>query len=499
MGTISLDIPISESPVPAAVDAFYDFLKTVIPPGPGDRIAILGTLVEFDITEKSVLYNDFIVRAFADRSVRVSPVPGQAAGDFADRYSSRFAEMLKQIIESLDAELSPAEQAQIDRHEAAINALSSDRDTWLDQIDAQWEAKMKQLGIDPSKIDTDEHTRQRYYDERVIFLTEKRYAQKLWGLDGYNTKIRDREISIGSIRRQAFPDDDYAQIYDMYTAIVDELVLRPRRPDLEIVHNWDAYTIQNPQNFAMSAVFDIAPGLQSIVDPRTIRNGSATAGYSVRTDTTVTHDHDREWNVSGSGSYLPFIKGDFNANNATHFRSTISRVREVAVNFEHLGELQVMRDRWFSSTVFQDNKRVIKFLKTRPSLAEKLALLITGVIVGRGLTLTLKFTDSSDVQEWGSSSASGGLGVNIHGVQLGGRGGSSSSYNNHVVNTAAQTVTFKEDSSVCRLVGLRVTPVNTTIRPEAVASTARPIWQVPALMRAADEAVKARKILVKPI
>ena len=86
VGNIRLDIPIDKSPVPAAIDNFYDFLITNIPPGPNDRIAILGTLIEFDITDKSVLYNDFVVRAFADRTVRVSPVPGQAAGDFADRY-----------------------------------------------------------------------------------------------------------------------------------------------------------------------------------------------------------------------------------------------------------------------------------------------------------------------------------------------------------------------------------------------------------------------------
>ena len=259
-------------------------------------------------------------------------------------------------------------------------------------------------------------------------------------------------------------------------------------------HNWDAYSIQDPKNFAMPAVFDIAPGLQSIVDPRTIRNGSGAAGYSVKTTTRVTHAHDSEWNASGSGSYMFFFSGSISTNNTSHFRSTINKVREVDIHFEHLGELQVMRDRWFASTVFKDNKRVIKFLKKRPSLAEKLALLTTGVIVGRGLTITLKFTDSSDVQEWGSSSTSGALGVNIYGVQLGGSGGSSSSYNDHVIDTATQTVTFKDDPYVFRLVGLRVTAVNPDVKFEDVASNSRPIWEVPDLMEAAQKSFKDGKI-----
>ncbi|QDM21160.1 hypothetical protein FIU28_08555 [Tardiphaga sp. vice154] len=479
--TLRLDVPIDQSPVPAAVDAYYQFLVDLFPPGPRDRLAIFGTCLEFDITEKSRLYNDFVVRAFADRSVRVSPVPGQAAGDFADRYSTRYTDMVRLIIQSLDSELSPNDQAQIDRHQIAIVAISNDRDHWLQQVDDDWARKMQQLGIDPRLIDTDENTRRRYYDERVMFLTERRYAQRLWGSGGFNSNIRDREVLIGAIRRRGFPDDDYAELYNIYTAIVDEMVIRPRRPDLEIAHGWDEYTIQDPRHFGLPAVFDIAPGLQSIVDPRTILRGSGARDFSVSTKTTITNAHDTAWNASASGSYMVFFRGEINSSNESHFRQSISRIRKISVGFEHLGELQVMRDRWFSSTVFTDNERVKDFLKKHPALAERLSLLTTGVIVGRGLTLTLQFSDINDVQQWGSSSTSGSGGVNVYGYQLGGRGGGSSSYNNHTINTVDQTVTFKDDGTVCRLIGLRVTPVNPEISFEDVGYNSRPIWDIPDL------------------
>jgi hypothetical protein len=129
--SIRLDIPINQSPVPAAIDNFYEFLTDNINAGPNDRIALLGTLVEFDITEKSLLYNDFVVRAFSDRSVRVSPVPGQAAGDFADRYSARYTDMLKQIIEELDTQLNATDQAQIDRLDAAMQSATIEMLGWI--------------------------------------------------------------------------------------------------------------------------------------------------------------------------------------------------------------------------------------------------------------------------------------------------------------------------------------------------------------------------------
>jgi hypothetical protein len=487
--TLRLDIPIDQSPVPAAVDAYYQFMVDCFPLGPKDRLAIFGTCMEYDITEKSPLYNDFVVRAFSDRTVRVSPVPGQAAGDFADRYSARFTDMVRLIIQSLDSELAPNDQAQIERHQIAIRTISGDRDRWLDEVDAAWDKKMQQLGIDPKLIDSDAATRRRYYDERVLFLTERRYAQRLWGTGGFNSDIRDREILIGAIRRRGFPDDDYAELYNMYTAVVDEMVIRPKKPDLEIAHGWDEYTIQDPRHMGLPSVFDIAPGLQSIVDPRTILRGGAVRGFSVDTQTTITRAHDTAWNTSASGSYMVFFRGEVSSNNESHFRQSVSRIRKIGVKFAHLGELQVMRDRWFSSTVFADNARVKAFLKAHPSLAERLSLLTTGIIVGRGLELTLHFEDGNDVQEWGSSSSSGSGGVNVFGYQLGGSGGVSSSYNNHTINTTDQTVTFHDDANVCRLVGLRVTPVNPLVSLEYVSYHSRQIWKIPELQ---SEALAAR-------
>jgi len=451
-----------------------------MPPGPEDRIAILGTVVEFDITEKSQLYNDFVVRAFADRTVRVSPIPGQAAGDISDRYSSRYIDMVEALVLSLDAELTPAQTAQIDKHQSAITAISDDRDKYLEGIETAWYLEMDRQGIDPSKIYTDDFIRQRYMDARVKFLTARRYAERIWGANGFNARIRQREISIAAIRRQAFPDDDYLQLYRLYEARLDLRVIRPRTPDLEITREWDSLSIQDPENFGLGAVLDIAVHTSSIVDPRNIIEGSGKRGYSINQSTTVTNNHDKAWKVSGSAGYMSFFSGSVNASDEEHYRSTVKRIRNITVEFAHVGELQLYRDAWFASTLLTDNARVKEFLKSRPALAAKLNMLTTGLLIGRGLTLTLEFTDSSDVREWGSSSARGGGGINICGYQLGGKGGKSSSYDRRKIDVDKKTVTFIDDASVCRIIGIRTTPLDSAITTLAALSEVRPIWEIPA-------------------
>lgn len=491
--TIHLDIPIDKSPMPAALDMFYDFVKQLFPVHPNDRIGILGTALTYDIHKIARLYNDYVVRAFADRTVTVSPIAAQGAGDRADRYSERFVEMLGLILAGLDVEMSPADQAQVDRHQAAIDAISTDRDAWLTQIDVDWNAAMVRLGIDPSKIDTDEATRNRYYLEHTLFLTQRHYDERLNGANGFNTRIRDRELKIRSIRLRAFPDDDTRQIYNLYDYYLQARIIRPKRPELEIKYKWDEFTIQDPRFFSMPAVFDIGPGVDSIIDPRAILTGKGARGYAVDTNHKETHAHDRDWNVSGSGSYMWFIRGDINANSASHFRSSISRIRSISVGLEYAGELQIVRDNWFASTIF-DTKRVKDYLKNAPILARKLSMLTTGLLIGRGLTLTLQFADASDVHEWGSSTAGGSGGVSLFGYSFGGGGGGTTSFDNHTIDTAKQTVTFKDSSDVCRLLGVRVTKLDTGAPFSEVLSDSRPLRDIPELLQHAEESLKKGRI-----
>jgi hypothetical protein len=350
----------------------------------------------------------------------------------------------------------------------------------LDVIEDAWEKKMAQLGIDPAKIETDDALRLRYMDERVKFLGTRRYAERIWGQNGFNTQIRQREITIAAVRRKAFPDDDYLQLYRLFEARLEMRIIRPRTPDLEISRKWDQISIQDPTNFGLGGVLDIAVHTSSIVDPRVILHGRGSRGFSVDDSTTITNNHDKSWNASGSAGYMSFFKGSVSTQSTESFRSTISKIRNIKVDFDHVGELQLYRDQWFASTLLTDNKRVKEYLKSRPALASKLNLLTTGLAIGRGLKLTLEFKDESDVHEWGSSSTSGGGGVTIGGFKLGGSGGGNSSYDRRTVDIKSKSVTFTDDPTVCRIIGVRTTPLDARLTNFS-AIEARPIWELPNL------------------
>jgi hypothetical protein len=493
--TIRLDIPINESPVPAALDAFYDFVKALAPAGPGDRVGILGTLVEFDIHERARLYNDYVVRAFADRTVRTSPIASQGVGDLAERYSARYLDMLTLLVASLDTTIDAAAQNAILNQEETIKAVSKDRDTWLGELEDQWAEEAKRHGIDLTKIDTDPSTRERFLERRVFFLKQRRFAQTL---QRHNDKLDYAELKIEAIRISSYPDDEARQLVDLLKQARRSKTIRPRRPDLELKKNWDEITIQNPEHESMPDIFDIGPLIESIVDPRTITKGSGSRGFSVKSTSNVTNSHDGDWNASGSASYMFFLRGDFSTNNASHFRSAISKVREVKINFEHVGMLDITRGTWFSSQIF-GFKRVKDFLKRDTMLAQRLGLLANSLIVGRGLTVKLFFQDKSDVHEWGSTSTSGSGGVTILGINLGigGGGGSSSSWETRRIDEQEQTVTFSDGPEVCRLLGVKVTPVMPGARFEDFALGARPLFTIPAFAQAAEVALQ-KGVIVEP-
>lgn len=190
---------------------------------------------------------------------------------------------------------------------------------------------------------------------------------------------------------------------------------------------------------------------------------------------------------------MPFAQGHFSVANSSHFRSTIGRLRNVTVHFDHIAELQISRDNWFSSTIFE-TKRVKDFLKDKLILARKLSLLTTSLIIGRGLTLTLQFTDTSDVQEWGSTAiAEGGSGT-VFGVRFGSDKGGGNNFNNHTIDTHNQTVTFKDDTSICRLLGIKVTRLDTGVKLNSIVSTGRPLSEVPLHRQVAKELIANGKI-----
>ena len=481
---IVLDIPINKSPLPAALDMMYDFVAGIsgVQPNSTDKIALFGTIVTMDIQKTARLYNDYLFRGFADRSIRVSPAPMQGAADLTDRYSYRFRDMVRLIVAGLDTSLDHAAQQQIELHQATIRSVDKERDSWLDQIYAAWGAEMQRLGLDPTKLDTDPAMRERYLERWVIFAKQRRFAQRL---RTFTEALEDAEERISSIRIRAYPDDEARVLTLLNRRASAYRVIRPKSPELELKYGWDEITIQNPEYEDLEDIFDIGPLVESLSEPSAIFAGSGARSYQVKTSSTVTNNHDNSWGASGGGGFMSFISGSFSASGESHFRSTVERVRQIDISFEHVARLEASRGSWYASDIF-DGDRVQAFLANSPTLRQKLALLTTALVVGRGLQLKLYFKDRSDVHEWGRTASSGSGGVRIGGFRIGGGGGRGSSWESRKIDEAEQSVTFTDGSDVCRLLGAVVSPV-VPARPEELAEGARPISAIPALFAARME------------
>jgi hypothetical protein len=490
MDIIQLKKSIAESPLQAAMDTIYDFVKTLAPPGANDRLALFGAVTYYDINPKAKLYNDYIVRAFADRTVQTSPISSMNAGDFADRYSEQYCFLLKALASQLEEHLSGKDKQIIKEKQDIINKESKERDTWLNTFNEEWMRYAKEIGIDFTKIATDPEARKRYEIEKIAYFKHRNFARNL---KQFNDTIEDAQDAIDLVKMEAFQDDEAQLIMKLYKASREYQTIRPRDPDLEINYNWNAYTIQDPIFADMQDIFDIGQIINSIPRPEVALN---VAGQTcdITTSSKITNEHDHSWNASAGASYLDFIKGDFATDNASNFKNSLENIVSASISFKSFGILSISRTGWFSSTLFE-GQRVQNYLKNKKMLAKKLALLTTELVVGRGLQLKLTFKNSEDARVWGSTKHAGSEGINILGFQIGGKEGSSEAWDRKQINEAEKTVTFNDDESVCRLLGEIVTPVHSMLSLEEIALPERSIMELPNLESLVTKAVQQRQLI----
>lgn len=452
---VDLELTVAESPVPAALDALYDFVRNLGAPGAGEAMSILGSVTAFDIHAQARLYNSYVIRAFADRTVRSSPGSGLGLGDTAERYSELYLRLLFGLLVEFDSSLSHEARERIQLHRLNMQATARDRDAYLRGFERDWAEQMKIEGIDLSKIDSDPAVARRYVERRIIFAKQRRFAETL---REYNFDIEREQLAIDVIRDQDYPDDEARQIVRLFSASERSRIIRPRRWELELEYKWNELSIQNPDYANMPDIFDIGVHIDSIVDPRVVLNSDGTRGFSVRADSEVTNAHDAEWRVSGSARKLLFFKSRFQTTNSESFRQSISKIRKVEMSFANVALLDITRGGWFSRSIFAF-ERVQRYLKKYPDIAQSLALVTSSLLVGRGLTLKLYFRDRSDLQSWGSTSMSAGAGLSLFGWNMGSSGGGSSVWNNRKTNEEEQTVTFEDAKGLCRLLGVRASEV----------------------------------------
>jgi hypothetical protein len=415
------------------------------------NIALNSTIVTFDILKKSPLYNEMVFRSFADRTIGLSPTDfGPGAANVGDRFSERYTGMLERIVATLDRKVSAADADFIKNAENEIKLLEQKLEQAYHDMAKRWSDHKRDEGI------TDQDPM--YLEKMIAFYNSFSFATKIGNIhDDIDSQYED----ITATRVRAYPDAQSREIATLfrYAMAKENQVARPKNPSLEVDRGYD--DIKLAQLWIISfdrGAFDVGQEIQPSGYLGNFLDVKGTRGYSVTKGASAQHSHDAEWHTHASGGWL-FFEASVDASHESHWRSSVSKINKVGLSFENMAEYWVNRGRWYSSTIF-DHQLVKDYLKSNPKLARDLSYVITSVVIGRGLTVTLTFDSTEEFEEWSSLDVSaGGSGLfDIMGIlaPLGANAG----YKQHdwgkSVDTQNKTVTFADGSDNCRLLGFRV-------------------------------------------
>jgi len=153
------------------------------------------------------------------------------------------------------------------------------------------------------------------------------------------------------------------------------------------------------------------------------------------------------------------MKVSANLQYESHYKESLRKVRSISVKFKNLAEYWVRRGRWYSSAFFEF-ERVKAFFQSHPRYAAELAHIITSVVIGRGLELTLTFTDENDTNFWDQLNVSASGSFSVFGMNIPSSDANYGSHTmRHTVDRQNRTVTFIDNEDHCRLVAFRTEKV----------------------------------------
>lgn len=452
-GNIDVTITAKDSPIPNALDLYYSQLVELLKPTNGQRIALNSTLVTFDILADASLYNEYVFRAFADRTISASPtkVDPVALGpaNFANRYSYSFIELLRRVVRDLDSKLKPEDLDRIKLLERDASAARAQLDNEYKDMIHRWVEHKRDEGIK----DDDPY----FLDKQTAFYNTYNFAERIKQL---KNEISDRLMDIDIIRDGGYPDDDARQLILLfrYATLSQYLMTRPTTPMLESKYKYDEVRIAQMWIYENLSYFETSVEVRpsGFLDKFITNLGERS--FKIVKNAKATHEHDSAWHAHASAGW-GFWSASVDASYEKHIRESLTKTTSIEIGFKNLAEYWVRRGQWYSNTIF-DMKRIQDKLKKYPQLAANVAQVVSSVVIGRGAYVKYYFQDQNDYKFWDKLSVSAGASYNFLGMNTANLGGSYTESNLQTYfNNTEKSVTFQDSESHCRLVGFRVDSV----------------------------------------
>lgn len=479
--------------VAKAKNQFYNFLTEIASDKgiePTQKLVLNSTIYPFDITAKTPYFNEELFRMYADRTFSggLEGLQASSAAYQTARFSSQYRAVMNFAAYQIDQN-HPEIQASIsDLNSQMRDAQAAFASTNL-QFEADWERTAAARGV--SATSNDPALVREYYAQRATWFEQARYADVILS---YSENIDRLNTRIDAVRRSVYTQSEQGVLDNLSYLSKAYDIARPWNAQTELGANpplTDLY-LADPTHLPLS-MYDSSPLVFPVGNLVQFLSGNGARSFNSRTYKSTTDSGTDSWNASGGGSFLSWSLGG-GGSGSSSFSKTMTHLESFQVSFKNVGEYLVDRSSWFNPGVLQDPK-VLKTVASRREL-KNLQWVSVSMIVARGLTMTLQFDDTVNSSDFSESAWNAHGGGSIFGISLGGGGGGSTSRTHIAVSQDGKSVTFTDDDTLCRVLGVRVEPF-VSIPKAVVAVTPMParldhLMKMPAVNEAFSEFKKGK-------
>ena len=441
------ELKLADSPIPQAMDVYYDQVEALVKSGPNQKIALTNNIVDFPIRLKTRLFNNYVARSFADRSIsRGSPVDtGEkflGPANTNDRFSYQYGILLNRAIAGIELSLSQEAQNKIEESRRLVEKYEDNLNKLIESVLADWDDyKTKNLqGLTPKEVEL----------RQVAWLDIHRLRRRIES----EVASIDRELAKQETVVETVGTPEDTQIYRAYTAFRNARVAYPKYPQLELDQGLDEIKMANPLIVGTNPSWaDVGVDVDAVADWEEFLQKDGSRGFSISRSDTTEKTHEKEWSVSASYRYGFFFSANINASEHTRTAQAVGDTLTVTFNFKRLSEVWIRRGDWYDSSLFELPK-VKKILSKDAKLAANLRYSVASLLVGRGFTMTISFEHTEHYEYFRNQQLSGSAKIlNIFPV---GSGSVNETNTELKENAAAKSVTFADEKDVVRIIGFKV-------------------------------------------
>jgi len=441
------ELKLADSPIPQAMDVYYDQVAALVKSGPNQKIALTNNIVDFPIRRKTRLFNNYVARSFADRAIsRSSPVDtGEkflGPANTNDRFSYQYGRLLNLAIAGIELSLSQEAQNKIEESKRLVEKYEENLNKLIESVLGDWEDhKAKNL---QGLSDEDVELRQVAWLE--VHRLRRRIEAELASID---RELAKQELVVETA---GTPED--MQIYRAYTAFRNKRVAYPKYPQLESDRDLDEIKMGNPLIVGANPAWaDVGADVDAVVDWEQFLEKDGSRGFSISRSDKTEETHEKKWSVSASYSYAYFFSANINASEHTRTAQAVGDTLAVTFNFRRLSEVWIRRGDWYDSSLF-DLPKIKKILSKDAKLAANLRYSVAALLIGRGFTMTISFDHTEHYEYFRNQQLSGGAKIlNIFPV---GSGSVNETRTGLKDNAAEKSVTFTDEDDVVRIIGFKV-------------------------------------------